>query len=474
LAFVVEVHPDGGRRVIAHPQPDILLRGVREETGAGHRELVPAEELSDPRVAAFLAQVPAGLRPAQLDGTVPIRCTSEGVDYLGSFHCLTTRETPDWLVCTLLPEREVLGRVQQSNRETLFIAICVVAGAVLVSLYISAQVAHPLERLAQDAAAIGRLQIDAKPSGQSVVVEVDRLALAMDEMKAGLRSFQKYVPADLVRTLLASGQVANPGGEHKTVTIFFSDIVDFTALSEGLAPETLVAHLGEYLDALSEVICSQGGTVDKYIGDAIMAFWGAPALNPQHALAACTAAVRAQDQVMRLCGKWKVSGKPLLWTRFGINTGEVIVGNIGSAARLNYTVMGDAVNLASRLEGLNKYYATSILISEQTFRSAEAGVVARPIDWVSVKGKTEAVLIYELLGLKGEVAKPIEEMAAIHTAALRHYRAQEWPQALRLLEQVLLFRPQDGSARELLGRSRKFQEVPPGERWNGVHSMACK
>jgi adenylate cyclase len=474
LAFVVEVRRDGSRQVIAHPQPDILLRDVRQEANLGTHELVPVEELADSRVADFLAQVPPGLQPAELDGAVPVRCSSGGINYLGSFHCLTTRETPDWLICTLLPEREVLGRVEQSNRETLFIAMCVVAGAVLVSLYISAEVAHPLECLAQDAAAIGRLQIDARPSSHSVVLEVDRLGQAMDEMKAGLRSFQKYVPADLVRSLLASGQVANQGGEHKTVTIFFSDIVNFTSLSEGMPPEALVAHLSEYLDTLSRVILEQRGTVDKYIGDGIMAFWGAPALYPQHALAACTAALRAQDQVLRLCAQWKAAGKPLLWTRMGINTGEVIVGNIGSAARLNYTVMGDAVNLASRLEGLNKYYTTSILISEHTFRAAAAGVVARPIDWVSVKGKTEAVLIYDLLGLKGEVPKAFEEWAALHAAALRHYQAQEWPQAIALLEQVLQFRSQDGPARELLARCQKFQDDPPGEGWDGVHSMSCK
>src|SRR5262249_44757970 len=155
-----------------------------------------------------------------------------------------------------------------------------------------------------------------------------------------------------------------------------------------------------------------------------------------HALAACTAALRNQRILSGLREKWRGSGKPLFFARIGINTGEVVVGNIGSAARLNYTVIGDAVNLASRLEGLNKFYGTATLFSERRFEGAQEGVVARPLDWVSVKGKQTGVLVYELLGLKGETDAALVELASLFGAALQAYRRQEWDEAIRGFEQV--------------------------------------
>jgi adenylate cyclase len=239
-------------------------------------------------------------------------------------------------------------------------------------------------------------------------------------------------------------------------------------------PDELVDHLGEYLHVLSDQILTTGGTVDKYIGDAIMAFWGAPAALAGHALAACTAAVRNQRTLLEVRQRWTREGKPPLEARIGINTGEVVVGNIGSANRLNYTVIGDEVNLASRLEGLNKYYGTQILISEATYEEAKAGIVARPLDWVSVKGKHTAVLVYELLGLKGETPPEQEEMAERFAQALRAYRRQEWTEALRGFEALLERWPEDAPAREMKRRCEAFLEKAPGAGWDGVHHMESK
>jgi adenylate cyclase len=236
-----------------------------------------------------------------------------------------------------------------------------------------------------------------------------------------------------------------------------------------------VEHLGEYLQAMSAQVQAVGGTVDKYIGDSIMAFWGAPDPHADHALAACTAAVRNQQLLRQLREKWRGEGKPPFSARIGINTGEVVVGNIGSAARMNYTVIGDAVNLASRLEGLNKFYGTEILISESTYEEAREGIVARPLDWVSVKGKTEAVLVYELLGLKGESpGDEVEELAALFAGALAQYRRQSWTEAAGLFEKVLERKPEDAPAREMLRRCRDYQAQPPPADWDGVHRMKEK
>jgi adenylate cyclase len=400
--------------------------------------------------------------------------THDGVSYLGGVQCLSRKETPDWLICILIPEADVLDRVHRSNRETVLVGLAILLGAALVSLYVSRQIAQPLEQLARETEEIGRLQVEPLPVVRSLVHEVQRLAVAVEETKTSLRSFRKYVPAELVRVLLSSGREAALGGESRTVSIYFCDLANFTAVSEKLAPQELVQHLAAYFDTFSGQILATGGTVDKYVGDAIMAFWGAPVGHPQHAVAACTAAIRNQESLKELRGKWKAEGKPLLFARIGIHLGEVVVGNIGSPARLNYTVMGDAVNLASRLEGLNKYYGTEVLISESVYREAQPAVVARPVDWVSVKGKTEAVLIYELLGLKGDAAGAGEDLAELSARALSCYRARDWAEATQLFEQVLRIRPEDGPARLLIGRCLSYQASPPPEGWDGVHRMEHK
>jgi adenylate cyclase len=473
-AFVVEFHTDGSRRVIAHPDTQSLLRTVQKDGKASGQELVPPEQLADERVQTFLNGLPADLDPSKLEETRRLRFEQNGIPYLGVYACLSTRETPDWLICTIMPEEDVFEQVRRNNRLTVLIGLCVLAVAVFVSLAVSVQVAGPLEELAQQTTAIGRLQLDARPEIRSVVLEVDRLAVAMEEMRAGLRSFQKYVPSELVHSLLAAGQEARQGGELRTVTIYFCDIANFTSISEKLAPEQLVEQLSECLGALSGPILETGGTVDKYLGDGIMAFWGAPAWNPGHALAACTAALRNRDRLAKLRRQWKSKNKPLFFTRTGLHTGAVVVGNIGSEARLNYTVIGDSVNLASRLEGLNKLYGTEILISENTYRQVKSAVVARPLDWVSVKGKTKAVLVYELLGLHNEVIPTTRQFVHLYTLALKHYRKQDWLRAIDLFKKALKLRPTDGGARQMVVRCRRYLEEPPAHGWNGVHRVADK
>ena len=375
-AFVVEFRKDGSRRVIAHPDADKILHVVDASGSVPIQELVPAEKIDDPRVRAFLTQLPAELQ-CNTACLSRIAFQHDGVSYLGSFSRLRGEGAPDWVICTVVPELDVMGAVYQSNRVTMILGLAICLAATLLSMVVSRQVARRLERLSLQTEAIGRLEIEPRPVEHSMVEEVDRLAVATEEMKTGLRSFRKYVPADLVRYLLKSGREAELGGERRALTMFFCDIADFTTISERLSPEMLVTHLGEYLQALSGQVLATGGTVDKYIGDAIMAFWGAPMPNARHALAACTAAVRCQQILARLRPSWEAAGKPPFRARIGLHTGEVVVGNIGSVERLNYTVIGDAVNLASRLEGLNKYYGTAVMISETTYR--EAG---RPASWL--------------------------------------------------------------------------------------------
>ena len=472
-AFVIEVREDETQRLIAHPDPGILVRDV-VEAGRERRELVPIAELADRRIPAFLAEVPEHLRPGQLRGMERVRFVEGGVAYLGAFRRLSSKKTPDWLIGIMVPEREVLARVEQSNLQARLIGLVVVIAAVAVSLAISRQVARPLERVARETEAIGRLSLAASPVAHSIVREVDRLAVAVEETKTSLRSFGKYVPTDLLRLLVATGQEAELGGERRRMTVSFCDLANFTGLAEGLDPEELVLHIGEYFQRLSADVTGSGGTVDKFIGDAIMAFWGAPVPSTNHATAACLAALRARATMTALRARWALDGKPLLSARIGVQTGEVLVGNIGSPARFNYTVMGDPVNVASRLEGLNKHYGTDILIGESTHRDAAATILARPVDRVSVKGKLHGLTIYEPLALRAEATDADLHLADLAGLALDRYSARDWASAIGLFDEIRTIRPDDEPAAVLIARCRAFRAEPPPDDWDGVHHMASK
>ncbi len=258
------------------------------------------------------------------------------------------------------------------------------------------------------------------------------------------------------------------------MTVSFCDLANFTTLSERISPEELVLQLGDYFGPLSADIQATGGTVDKYIGDAIMAFWGAPTLSLDHAASACEAALRNQASLEALRHRWRSEDRPELFARVGIQTGDVIVGNIGGEARFNYTVMGDPVNTASRLEGLGRHYGR-----RSSSARRPSGRLARPwspgsFDRVSVKGKSGGMLVYELLGMKGDPRPWLEDLAELSDLAFRSYAEREWALALSMFEEIDRLHPGDGPARVLARRCRDLLEGPPSESWDGVHRMASK
>ena len=215
-------------------------------------------------------------------------------------------------------------------------------------------------------------------------------------------TFSRFVSKDIVNELLENPNAMKLGGDKKDLTVFFSDIRGFTTISESLAPEELVSLLNDYLSAMTDSIISFKGTIDKYMGDAIMAFWGAPVPNEDHAYLGCLAAVHQLKLLDGLQQKWKEQGRPMIDIGIGLNSGPAVAGNMGSSHRMEYTVMGDTINLGSRLEGTNKFYGTKIIISEYTYATCGDRIVARELDLIKVKGKTEPVRIYELLDIVNE------------------------------------------------------------------------
>ena len=315
-----------------------------------------------------------------------------------------------------------------------------------LALWLAHRISQPMLLLGSDARAMSRLEFSAAARPLSTIREVRELEQALGEARVSLRSFQKYVPADVVRTLMESGTEARLGGHSAQLTLLFSDIVDFTHVAESTDPQRLVEQLGEYLAVISTAIHDHGGIVDKYIGDGVMAFWGAPRPDPEQARRAASAALEIQKRLDILNAAWKAAGKPAFSTRIGINTGDVIVGNIGSEDRLNYTAVGDPVNLASRLESLNRFYGTRVLISDATRMAAGDVLLTRPVARVAVKGAQRGVVVHELLGLSSGAEAGCRRLAEITEAAFDAAEAGRVQEAVQRYEELLAAHPGDSVA----------------------------
>jgi len=304
--------------------------------------------------------------------------------------------------------------------------------------------------------------------------ELNEMGRAADHMKHGLRAFGRYVPRQLVRHLLRSGKEAVLGAERREMTVLFSDIYGFTTIVESTPAAEVLAALGEYLDGMNEAIHGAGGTVCQYLGDGIMAFWGAPEVLEDHALRACRGALAMREHVDRLLAKSAETGRPRLQTRIGLNTGEVMVGNIGASERFNYGILGDAVNTAARLEVLNKTYRTRVLLGERTAALVRDEMVVRLVDRVQMKGKQEPLAVYELIGAREAVDARTREAAARYESAFEAYREERFAEAAEVFQEVDAALGGDGPSQVLLERCETYLHRPPAVDWDGVHVMTRK
>lgn len=302
------------------------------------------------------------------------------------------------------------------------------------------------------------------------------LFVAEEKEKARIRGmFQQYVAVDVVNELMRRPELLALGGDERVATMLFSDVVSFSAVAEKLGPTSLVALLNEYLTAMTDIILAQGGIIDKYQGDAIMAEFGVPVPRPDHAVRACTAALQMNEELERLRIKWKHEGKPELQARIGINTGTVLVGNLGSKRIMDYTVMGDHVNLASRLEGTNKLYGTSILVSEFTWREVKDHMIGREIDRVRVVGRAEPVAIYEIVAARTEAIAPgTTELLVDFEHALGLCRARRFDEAKEAFLALAEQHPEDGPTEFYLERCGEYCAEPPPADWDGVYQLTSK
>ena len=304
-------------------------------------------------------------------------------------------------------------------------------------------------------------------------ITVYRYVTEEREKKKIRGAFQYYLTPSVVNEILKDPSKLKLGGDKKHLSVLFSDIRGFTTIAEKLSPEDLVSLLNEYLTAMTDIVFKYDGLLDKYIGDAVMAVFGAPLDQPDHALRAGRTALEMMTELHRLQAKWAQEGRPEVDIGVGINTGDMVVGNMGSLMRFDYTVMGDAVNLASRLEGTNKEYGTNIIISEFHYEETKETFYCRELDAVRVKGKKRPVRIYELLGEKQD-ADRFRPFVEPFEAGLEHYRQGRWDEAIAAFKEVLALRPADYPARLYIERCETLKEHPPEGEWDGVFVMTKK
>jgi adenylate cyclase len=279
----------------------------------------------------------------------------------------------------------------------------------------------------------------------------------------------RYLSPSVSHWALQDPERLKLGGETRTMTVLFSDLRGFTALSHALEPQALVALLNEYMTAMTEIVFRHDGVLDKYIGDAIMAFWNAPMDQPDHPRRACGTALDMIARLRELNADWERRGLRTLNLGIGINTGPMVVGNMGSRDRLAYTVMGDTVNVASRLEGLNKEYGTRLVIGEAVKAEAGDAFLYRLLDLVAVKGRQEPLAVYEVLSRAGEREPASAALVAAYEQGIALYRSRRWADAVAVFERLLAAAPEDGPSGLYLRRSRALLAAPPPEDWNGVY-----
>jgi adenylate cyclase len=287
--------------------------------------------------------------------------------------------------------------------------------------------------------------------------------------------FERYVDKAVVRQLIDDPTQLKLGGQTVDLTILFADIKGFTSISEQLSPGNLVKLVNTYLTEMAEIIMKQRGTVDKFIGDAIMAFWGAPLPDPESEFRACVAALEMQKRLDAIQSKWRRFGNVTVRQRVGLNTGISLVGNMGSQSKFNYTAVGDAVNLARRLEGVNKQYGTAILLSEFTYRRVLKKVVAREIDKVQVVGRTEPVTMYELMALADRpLADNTKYFLDLYQDGLKAYQTRRWDEGIAYFEAALSYLQNDPVSQMYIERMKLYKLNPPDDDWNGVFILMSK
>lgn len=389
-------------------------------------------------------------------------------EYAVSFSSFASDANKRWQVLILAPLDDFSGPLKENNKRLLIFGTLAIILQILFIYFLSRLIAKPLERLERKVNNVRELSADSQNQViTSPIREISSLSRAVDTLDHAVRSFAAFVPVSLVKHLIESDQQLQLGGQSRFLTVMFCDVEAFSTLAESSPSNELLKRISAYLEVVTLAVNEEQGTIDKFIGDAAMAFWGAPAPLGNHAWHACAAAVRISQRMATLNAQWAAEGLAPLQIRIGIHCDSVMVGNIGSKHRMSYTVMGDAVNLTSRLEEINKEYGTQICVSQSIYREIGERLTLRPIDEVTVKGRRTALNIYELFGVIDshdptralETSEEVIEQCNLTKLAHQAYTDKNWKKASSLYEELFNRFPKDNLAVNMLMRCKKALET---------------
>lgn len=450
---------DQSGKLVAHPE-----YATKNSQDSIKKEAKTLSALNDDRVTVALAE-----RERLKSDRFVFTVGKDKVEYIGVFSPFPKDFNKPWQLITITPTEDFVGHINATNRWLLTFGIIALIVQILLIYPMSRSISRPLEHLVVEVTNIRRFKFNGHINTKSYVSEVKFLFEAIDLLEKTIASFTLYVPKGLVQQLLGSGLGAKLGVENRCLTILFTDLEGFSTLSEVEPTQQLLLRVSEYFSTVTQAVEAEQGTVDKFIGDAVMAFWGAPKALENHAYLACVAAVRIQRRVAKLNETWISQGLAPLKVRIGIHADDVMVGNIGSTERMSYTVMGDGVNISARLEGVNKEWRTDTCVSHHVFQDAGEYLWLRPIDTVSVKGRRGELLIYDLVAVKNgdaEVAATPEQIALCEmtSAAYALYAQGRFADAEQAYLQVLRRFPTDQVAYRMMAQCQgnlRLSQIAP-------------
>jgi adenylate cyclase len=446
--------------------------------GGDGRVLASAGAMRPPALAeaaqSALAAHRDGLRTMATGGSMAVDVAAATGDLLrASLTRIDAGVGADWALVVLEFRATLLAPLRQLHIAIAAVSAVAVVIGLIAALLLAARLARPLDMLSAEAERIRNFELDGPVDARSDIVELASLIEAIGAMKAGLRSFGHFVPRRVVKRLIAAGGTATLGGDRRELTLLFSDIAGFTSISEGMPPEQVMLRLSQYFDAMSDAIHDHQGIVDKFIGDAVMAIWNAPRRDADHAANGCRALLACMRASEALEREAMAGGAAPLPTRFGLHTGEAVIGNIGSTDRMQYTALGATVNLASRLESLNKHYGTRNLVSGATRARAGEAFLFRSVAFVRPVGTTRPIEVFELMGAADDAdAARLRERIACWEQAMATLRAGRPAEAAPLFEAIAAERPPGRLAEFYVARCAEAARRPSEAPWNGVDDFS--
>ena len=443
----------GTQSYILDHQGRVIANSERTKTYTSQNGKVELQHITS--LGDDLPAIAFSFRPRDSEHTFSF--VHHGEHYIASLTTLPSEFGKKWQLFVVTPLADFTSAFDEQNKRLALFGVIAILLQICIIYFLSSVVSAPLERLALKVTKIQSLEGDNLPLLKSPIREVAVLARAIDTLDSAVKSFAAFVPVGLVRQLLDSEQKLVLGGHSRFLTIFFSDLEGFSTLSEEVPSQELLSRVSAYLGVVTHAVNMEHGTIDKFIGDGVMAFWGAPALLEDHAQRSCFAALRIREGMKELNAGWEAAGKKPLKVRVGIHSDAVLVGNIGSKERMSYTVMGDGVNIAARLEGINKEYGTGICISHAVFKEAGERLCVRPVDEVTVKGRRSKVPIYELVGAYGlgpefEPDEATIRLCKLTRSAYTALVAEDYALALSRYQEIVAEYPEDPVAATMAKR----------------------